>query len=235
MKRQGFVTAFAFFALMVTLGYVTGSRSWQGVVYLSDGTYKDSNARTPAAIKHEIDFSGLNGAELLNATQKRLVTAARAILHDEEVGIELGHFVARDESGQRRLACDHMYDRVTLVFEAEGMAADGEKPKMTIDAPCSVTSKDITRIDPIWIPFRHLLEAPATNVELSATHGSKLKFENMNGSWPVSWGLTSVRLYSAMAGSYGAEHDVQISARELHELREKPFVINWFAKNSRNQ
>lgn len=222
MQKQGTIAAVTFFMGAVAVGLATGANSWHGVVYLTDGTMA-SNLRNPAAIKRDIDFSGLNGAELMSASQKRLVTAARTILQDGSVGIQLGHFATRDENGQRILACNGVYDRLSLQFEGEGIAADGEKPSMTVEAPCRVSAKDITSIEPVWVPVAELLAGPANDVEVSGAEGTKFKFQNMNGSWPISWSLKSVRLYSAA----GTSHEVNITAQEMREFREKPFLMNW--------
>lgn len=235
--KQGYFAATVFFLSAVGLGIATGANSWRGVVYLTDGTLANSNVRTPAAIKREIDFSGLNGAELLSASQKRLVTAARTILQDGSIGVQLGHFVTRDENGQRILACNGAYDRLSLQFDGEGIAADGEKPSMKIDAPCRTSENDITSIEAVWVPVSELLQGPATNVEVTGQEGAKFKFENMNGSWPITWSLKSVRLYN----SGETDHEVTITAREMHEFREKPFIMNWLEarrageKNSKKQ
>jgi hypothetical protein len=229
MERRGLVPSLFVFVIAVVVGYFSGSNSWRGVVYLDDGTLaNDGNVRTPAAIKRELDFSHLNGAELISATQKRLVTAARMIIHEGSIGIELGHFVARDESGRRQLACDSIYNRLWLRFDAEGIASAGEKSSMVIDAPCQISGKDLTAIEPIWVPVKQLLESPATNVEFSVTPETKIRFENMSGSWPVMWSLQSIRLYHAG----DRKHEVNITTQELRELRSQPFVMNWMATRS---
>jgi hypothetical protein len=222
MKKNSLYGALAIFAVAVCVGYFGGTRSWKGVVYLSDGSVLN-NTRNPAAIRRDLDFSHLNGAELITATQKRLVTAARTILKDDLLGVELGHFVTRDESGQRRLACDAFYNRLTLRFEAEGMASAGEKPEMEIDGPCLTSTKDITAIEPIWIPVKKILGTRAVNSDLDFFEGVKFKFVNMNGDWPMMWSLQSVRLYNSQESG----REVNISTRDLHELRAKPLILNW--------
>ncbi|MES2965157.1 MAG: hypothetical protein V4760_14825, partial [Bdellovibrionota bacterium] len=144
--------ALFFFALV--FGVVMGRSSWDGAVFLSHTSSLMKN-RNPAAIRKDLDFSKLSGDELITASQKRLVTAARVILEKETVGVELGHFVTRDANGDRQLACD-FYDRMRLRFEAEGVASSGEKPELEIEGPCR-TSSDITRIEPLWIPVQRIL------------------------------------------------------------------------------
>jgi hypothetical protein len=222
MKKNSLFGGLAIFTIAVCVGYFSGTRSWKGVVYLTDDSVLN-NSRNPAAIRRELDFSHLDGAELITATQKRLVTAARTIAKEGSIGVELGHFVTRDETGQRRLACDAFYNRLTLRFEADGMASAGEKPVMEIDAPCLTSTKDITAIEPIWIPVKKILATHATNSDLDYFDGVKFKFENMSGDWPMTWSLQSVRLYNSQESS----REVNISKGELHEIRSKPFVINW--------
>lgn len=223
----GYISVAVFFAAIVA-GVYSGSRSWDGVVYLTDGTIAN-NSRNPAAIKRELDFSRLDGAELIMATQKRLVTAAKVIVRQGLIGVELGHFVTRDSTGQRRLACDGTFNRLTLRFDADGMASAGEKPFMEIDAPCVPSSSDITSIEPIWIQVEKLLEGRAVDAEVNFSDGINYKFNHMNGSWPISWSLQSVRLYSSGKTEHNDEtrHEVSISARELKEIRNRPFVMNW--------
>lgn len=222
MSKSGFFGALAIFAFSVIGGYMAGGKSWNGVVYLTDGTLV-SNTRNPAAIKRELDFSRLNGAELITATQKRLVTAARTIAKEGLMGVELGHFVTRDVNGQRRLACDAFYNRLTLRFDADGIASAGEKPTMEIDGPCQSSHKDIAAIEPIWIPVSKIMSTPPTNADLDFYEGVKFKFDHMGGNWPVRWNLRSVRLYNSQEEG----REVNITANELQELRKKPFTVDW--------
>lgn len=222
MSKTGSYGAFAIFALALVAGLYGGARSWKGVVYLADS--RSNSGRNPAAIKRELDFSRLDGAELVTATQKRLVTAAKTIMQDGLVGVELGHFVTRDEHGERRLACDSFYNRITLRFDAEGIASAGEKPAMEIDGPCQTSSKDIASIEPIWIPVEKIMENRPADMDIDFYEGVKFKFDHMGSQWPVSWSLQSVRLYN----STESRHEVKISSRELREIRQRPFVVNWF-------
>lgn len=222
MKYLTRIAAGLFFTLMVVSGLYAGSSSWKGVVYLSDGTIANST-RNPAAIQRDLDFSRLDGADLMSATQKRLITAANVIIHEGLVGVELGDFVTRDANGQRRLACDGTYNRLTLRFNAEGIASGGEKPAMQIDAPCHTSPNNAQSIEAVWIPVNQLLKSRAVNSTVEQADGSTLTFENMSGSWPVTWSLDSVRLYDSEA----VAQDVRISATELQQLRPHSLMMNW--------
>lgn len=227
MKKSQWAVGFLFFAAATLIGFSVGKKTWRGTVYLTDGTLGNQvgNDRTPAAIKRELDFSKLDGAELLSATQKRLVTDARAIIHEGSVGIELGHFVTRDEDGQRRLACDSVYNRLTLEFAGEGVATAGEKPEMSVDAPCAVAKENLASIAPVWIPVAEVVkETASSDWQRSYGDGVNIQFSHMVGAWPMEWSLRSVRLYHTAQ----PEAQLSINESELRELREKPFKMNWF-------
>jgi len=221
--RGKFLAATAFVCVAITAGYFAGRSSWNGVIYISSTSFQGGNTRVPAAIRRDLDFSKLSDDELITASQKRLVTAARVLLQDKEVGVELGHFVTRDEAGEKKLACD-FYDRMVLSFDADGIAESGEKPSMEIEGPCRIAS-DITRIEPIWIPVQRILGENAGNMDLSYPEEGEVnyRFQGMTSDWPMHWSLTAVRLYNSKEDG----RQVSISGKDLSELTASPIVVNW--------
>ena len=224
--RSEFIGGVVFFACTVATGFLVGGTSLKGDVWFATNATASAsgpNDRNPAAIKREIDFSHLEGAELITATQKRLVSAARVEQHNDGVGVVLGHFATRDADGERKLACDSLYNRLTLFFEAEGMADAGEKPSMQIDAPCRSSIQDVGSIDAIMVPYEKILKERPTNMDLTYEEGVKFKFESMGTEWPHHWGLQTVRLYN----SDDASHEIKISSHELREIRSAPLMLHW--------
>jgi hypothetical protein len=184
--------------------------------------------RNPAAVHRDLDFTRLNGTELLTGTHKRLVSDARILLQKSgQLGVELGHFVTRDEQGNKLLACDY-YDRMRLTFEAEGIASSGERPMMIVEGPCR-TGSDITRIEPIWIPVAKIVSEKASDMDLTFPddEGVTFKFQDMTGEWPRRWHLTNVRVFNdaEMARS------VELSNDALRSIRPKPVVLAWPSKD----
>jgi hypothetical protein len=222
---QKFFTAAAFFCVAVVIGLYAGRTSWNGVIYLSSTSF-NGGSRNPAAIRRDLDFSKLSDDELVTASQKRLVTAARVILSHDDVGVELGHFVTRDENGDKKLACD-FYDRMTLAFEAEGISEGGEKPQMEIEGPCRVAT-DITRIEPIWIPVQKILAENAGDMDLSypGDDETNYRFKDMTSEWPMQWRLKNIRLFNSQEGG----RQVSIGTTELSQLTPHPIEVNWTAK-----
>lgn len=229
--HSNFRTAVFFFAFVTAFSLYLTHLSLRGRYYQAE-LEKLAKGRTPAAIRKDMDLSELDGAALVSASQKRLLSAARVILQDSEIGIELGHFVTRDLAGNKELACD-FYSKVILRFEADGIAEfdssdnfDGErfhKPRMEIEGPCR-TADDITRIEPIWIPVDKILDERPGDIELSYGGDVHFKFDSMTSEWPRRWILTSIRLFNESEPG----RDINISSTEIREIREKKaFVLNF--------
>lgn len=213
----------ATFMLFATFGFWISVSAWDGMVYVSDLKLKGLTGRVPAAIRKDLDFSRLNGAELMSASQKRLLTAARVITTSTNVGIEFGQFIIRSEEGQRQLACD-FYDRVRVRLEADGMAVSGEKPAIEVNAPCA-TSSDLALTEPIWIPTEEILAGRAIDGEatFASVERTSFKFVNMTTQWPRRWAVTEVTLFR--------ESDpgqiIHVDQSDMREFNRKPIILVW--------
>jgi hypothetical protein len=224
MKRNHAVGIFIF-AFAVCLGTVAAVVAWGGKIFVSNAKYIE-NVRNPAAIRNVFDYSQFEGEPLKIRSLKRLITGAQVVAHQSQIGIELGHFVTKGEGGRGQLACEY-YNRVTLQFEGEGVFEFGEKPVMTVEAPCQV-SADINRIETIWIPHVRLMtdnREPARTIETTYQDNTHVhfKFDNMTSVWPREWTLVSVRLFSDT--SEGRE--VSISKTEIANVVDHPFTIKF--------
>jgi len=213
----------ATFTIFAAFGFWISVSAWDGMVYVSDLKLKGLTGRVPAAIRKDLDFSRLNGAELMSASQKRLLTAARVITNSKNVGIEFGQFIIRSEEGQRQLACD-FYDRVRVRLEADGMAVSGEKPSIEVNAPCA-TSSDLALTEPIWIPTEEILAGRSVDGEatFASVERTSFKFVNMTTQWPRRWAVTEVTLFR--------EEDpgqvVHVDQSDMREFNRKPLIVVW--------
>lgn len=215
----GGVATFAAFAL---LGFFISLTAWDGMIYVSDLKLKGMSGRVPAAIRKDLDFSRMNGAELMMASQRRLLTAARVVADKELIGIEFGQFIIRSQEGQRQLACD-FYDRVRVRFEAAGMASSGEKPVMEVNAPCA-TSNDLALTEPIWIPAVEIMSGNAIDGEatFSSVGRTSFKFTHMMNIWPRKWALTEVTLYRESEPG----QEVHVDQDDMRDFKKKPIVLD---------
>ncbi len=222
VQKQKFLGALIFaLAMMGTFKLTTSA--WDGMITVSDLKIRGRSGRIPAAIHKDLDFSKLNGPELLSASQRRLLSAARIIKQSGGVGIEFGQFIIRAEDGQRQLACDY-YDHVQVTLEADGMAGSGEKPMMKVEAPC-VTAADITRTEAIRIPAQEIMESNPVDSDASfaSAENTSFRFQNMNQIWPRSWAITSVRLFRENEPG----REVIVDQSEMREISRKPLLIQF--------
>ncbi len=215
----GGIATFTAFAL---LGFYISVTAWDGMIYVSDLKLKGMSGRVPAAIRKDLDFSRMNGAELMMASQRRLLTAARVVADKELIGIEFGQFIIRSQEGQRQLACD-FYDRVRVRFEAAGMASSGEKPVMEVNAPCA-TSNDLALTEPIWIPAGEIMSGNAIDGEatFSSVDRTSFKFTHMMNIWPRKWALTEVTLYRESEPG----QEVHVDQDDMRDFKKKPIVLD---------
>jgi hypothetical protein len=223
------------FLLFAVFGFWISISAWDGMIYVSDLKLKGLNGRFPAAIRKDLDFSRLNGAELMSASQKRLLTAARVITTQKNVGIEFGQFIIRSSDGQRQLACD-FYDRVRVRLQAEGVAVSGERPEIEINAPCA-TSSDLALTEPIWIPAEEIMSGEAADGDakfgsddnsssesVRATLEQTLfRFKNMARHWPKRWAVTEVTLYRESEPG----REIHVDQSDMKDFNRKPLIVTW--------
>jgi len=178
--------------------------------------------RDPAAVRQLYDFSNLSGSDLTHAMKKRLLSAATVIHQQQSLGVELGHFAMAKLTGEKTLACQE-FEKVTLRFEAEGVATNGERPVMEVEGACEFSS-DMTKINPVFIPVdRVLAEKPGDGeIQYRESKPVTLRFHGVNEEWPTRWLLTSVRLSNA-----ADQKELLIDAEEVSQIIGHPMMINF--------
>jgi hypothetical protein len=157
----------------------------------------NSESRSPASIQKVFDFSYLQGSALLSAAKDRLSSSIFIVTSDDKshVTITLGNYVLKSDSSQRDFACG-FYDRLTFLFEAEGMSVDGEKPTLSIESGCEVGS-NINFLNPITVPIAKLKSEAPTNTEFKffdSRTPTKIQLSANLQSWPTKWVLTEVKM-----------------------------------------
>lgn len=186
---------------------------------------KDSTIpRNPAAIPKTqyFDFSKLESGDLEAASRKRLLRGSHLIARKNRIGITLGHFIMRDESGQSVMACDY-YDKIQMDFEAEGMAVSGDRPRMTIEAPCSAgEDQSVTRT--IWLPLDEILANPPADGDISILQEMNLvlSFKNLDFMWPEHWVLSKVRLLNQANN----KRELLIEREEIYRISDVPMTLS---------
>jgi len=214
-----FVGAFA-------LGTFMSWNSWQGQVVLT-GTKGQFDGRIPAAIGKVFDVSNLQGTDLLAASQERILKVARILREEGRIGVSLGHFITRNENGQKLLACQ-FYDWIEIKFQAEGLASNGQVPEMVVEGPCDIND-DVNYMNPLWIPVKQITETKPGDAEWSfGDNNAGLKFRDIipQGAlktWPNTWVLKSVRLFSKTR----SERMVEVNQQRVLQITPAPLTIIW--------
>lgn len=206
------------FTLTLCLGIFISIKSWKGLVYW----YPDNN-RNPAAIKKVFDFSHLEGRALEMASYKRLIADARILEGNESLGLELGHFVIKDEEAKRQFACN-VYNRIELQFKSADMSVNGEPSVMTIEAHCLVND-DINRIHPVWIPMKKILSEREGDIQLHWKEQGDIhiSFTNIGDSWPRAWTVSNVKMFN----DNDLSKFMQIDQTQMKQILEKPLTLVW--------
>lgn len=178
--------------------------------------------RDPAAVRQVYDFSSLTGNDLTAAMKKRILSGATVIRDQQSLGVELGHFAMAKLTGEKTLACQE-FEKVTLKFEAEGVATSGERPVMEVEGSCEFSS-DMTKINPIFIPVDRVMAEKPSDGEIQYREGRPvtLRFKGMTEEWPTRWLLTSVRLSHA-----GNQKEFLIDANEVSQILGRPMMVNF--------
>jgi len=183
----------------------------------------DGEWRNPAAISKANDFSLLSGKALKSASHRRLLEDVRLVLNEGRFGIELGHFVVRGTSGDKQFACEY-YDRVQLKFSADGTAVNGKIPYFLVEGHCKI-SRDINRMNPLWLPIASLKEMPPRNLRSYYFENEKvfISVYDLGTAWPVDWRLSGIRVFNQV--KVGREIAVDSSINK--SFFNHPITISW--------
>lgn len=176
--------------------------------------------RDPAAIRQVYDFSHLRGSALEVAMKERMVAGLEVFKSDGRVGLALGHFAFVNASGEKTLGCRE-YGKVTMVFEAEGIVVNGERPSMEVEGACEF-SDDLAKVNPLYIPVARILGEKPADGEFQFRDGKEVtvRFGNLSDEWPRKWVLTGLRLGGPKSTEFA------VGRNELTKILGHPFLIN---------
>ncbi len=204
-EKLGQLGVVGFVAVAALAGYLASTKPY-GVVYVDLG-----DGRSPAAVRKTYDVSDLDGMALSKKINERLVGDAHVLQKEGAIGLELGQFVSQ-VGNTKRLSCA-IYNKVQLVFMAEGEANSGHAPEMLVEGDCLTAKEKVMWMQPIWIPVADVLSRPTTTNDISYYESDpvSLKFTYVGSEWPKRWVLNSVRLYHTDK----AEKDVVVDNAEI--------------------
>lgn len=185
-----------------------------------------TGGRNPASIQKVFDYSYLQGEALQKAVKDRLMRSVQiktALLKDD-VTIEMGNFVLLNDKKEKDFACG-FYDRVTLIFDAEGVSVDGEAPHLSVETGCEVGG-DINVLIPIRIPLAKLKSQKPSNTEFKffeSKASMTVKLSNSPADWPKRWILKEVK----MTHSKFSSRVITMGPQDMFQQGVRPISMNW--------
>ena len=182
--------------------------------------------RSPSSIQKVFDFSYLQGSALQAAAKERLSSSIYISTSEDKskVTITMGNFVLKNDQDERDFACG-FYDRITFLFEAEGIAIDGEKPKLIITSGCEVGS-NINYLNPIDIPVEKLRQQALSNTEFKffeSHQSTTIQLIESPPAWPQKWVLKEVK----MAHSRVSSRVLNLSPSDWNTDGNHSLTMNW--------
>lgn len=195
------------------------------------------NQRNPAAIRQYYDFTNLRGTALEVALKERVISNIEVVKSDQDIGLRLGHFAFTNTDDQKKLGCQE-YTQLTLEFESDDAAVNGEKSKMEIIGECQA-SRDTTMIEPVMIPTLKLLsEKPSDgDIQFMDQKPVAIHLENMPDDWPKKWNLVGVKFSNSQnfnrkelnskEKGFTSTAGLYINRLEVKQILGKPFVLSF--------
>ena len=167
-----------------------------GQIVIFSTNEKFAIRRDPAAIRQSYDFTNLKGTALDFALKQKVLGDLEVVKSNDNFGVSFGHFAFSTSDGQKFLGCEY-YEKIVVVYEAEGTSVGGQKTTMEISTPCKY-SENLTKIQAGLIPIKKIMNEQPQDGEMSfqGEIPVNLKFQNMADAWPAQWNMTTVRLES---------------------------------------
>jgi hypothetical protein len=206
------VTSLTIMFALFAIGFVLTQHARQGV-------------RLPASIpKTKIfDFTKIAQGSPEIALRKHILNKSEALVKNGSFGVRVGHFMVQNSEGRTESACD-VYDSVTYTFEAEGMAVNGQRPKLILSGLCH-SETQATTLEPLWIPVAELMKKPAGNMDYSSNDSDQttIRLEDMDMIWPRHWVLSTIQFH----GRDQSTAPLILDRQEVYRYSRSPLVMYW--------
>jgi hypothetical protein len=193
-----------------------------GYILIEHNAQVESVLRDPAAVNVNFDYSELTGSQLLDAIKNRLISPLEVRKTSTGAGLILGHFVFRNQKGEKRLACEE-FSKVAFSFIAEGASVNGELPLMEVEGRCEFSS-DLSKTVPIMVPISKIFQEKPGDGEFEFREGSPVvvRFLNLPEDWPKKWLLKSVKLINEKTSE-----SLIVEREEILMIRNNPIVLKF--------
>lgn len=209
------------FTICLSLGIGYVQSSWNSEIYVT--SEQMGFIRDVATEQKSSDTFRLHQKFGEITSPMRMLRGLKIINNTDFIEIKVGHFIVKEKFGSKQFACQK-YDRVLLVFEADGFAQSGERPRLEIEADCEA-SEDLNYIKSINFPVAKILAEPAAEGEFDFKEPNPVtvRVANIADEWPMYWTLTSIRLLDTRTQG----QDFVISLNEIRQNFANPIQMIW--------
>lgn len=151
------------------------------------------------SVKSYFDLTEVSEEEFNVGFKTALISGLVVEKTAKTLGLALGQFLLRNESGGKVNACTR-YPFVEIEFRAEGVANSGETPGIFLRGPC-VVSDDGKKIVALPIPLENLTKNLLAQKELRIPLGNKGEGYTVTAKdlYPPGaryWNVVNVKLYN---------------------------------------
>lgn len=157
----------------------------------------DSKERLPAAIRDSEIFHNLTQKPIRVPIEEEFLKTMKVVNTPSVAALELNQFATANSEGEMTLAC-LVFNKVELLFEAEGQATAGQKPSLKVTSPCQISGQNVNQVRTVIIPTQEIKNRKAQNgtFQFDSLPGVNFEARSINTEWPKIWVLQSVTFSS---------------------------------------
>ncbi|WP_413288600.1 hypothetical protein [Bdellovibrio sp. HCB337] len=169
------------------------------------------------------DLSEASDKEFSRLAKYALIQGLQVHKTQESMGLSLGLFLVKNESGSKVYACEK-YPNVEIVLQAEGVAYSGDVPTILMRGPC-MASDDGQRILPLTMPLKGLHKNLRENPMLKLPLGDRgesvmLSAQTLYEEWPHYWNVVGIKLYND-------QESVSLDGYEIISLLDQALTLDF--------
>jgi len=179
--------------------------------------------RSPAAVEQKSLFNFFNTQDSLKmAFEQEILEGIKIAKAEKAFKIDVRNFMVKSSPDNLHL-CEY-FDNYTLTFEAEGIASSGERPSMTVTAPCEISAKTNLPASVI-IPIEDIFKLAPHDADVSfqVNPRASFSFRNISDAWPEYLVLSKVEFNNKEF----SVRDVTIDRRDIYKLSKKAITMSW--------
>ncbi len=180
--------------------------------------------REPSSISKTFIYSDVGAGILLMAQKDNLINSVDIERHNYDLDIVMENFIIKGENNSSVSFCGY-FDTTSFEFEAEGVMVEGERPTLTLEAPCSIGA-NAKYLSPVHFPLKEITSGHPGDSEMKfRSQGKLLKVivKDCPPQWPSNWVLRKV----TMTSSKDSSKHLEVPSFEAGMGHRSQIVMRW--------